>query len=44
LAAAIKAGIISGRGRDMIAPSDNATRAEVATMLYRLLKTAGRIK
>ena len=33
-----KAGIITGKDNNTFAPSDFATRAEMAAMLYRLIK------
>ncbi len=38
IAACIKAGIISGRDGNLIAPKDNITRAEVAAIVRRLLQ------
>ncbi len=38
MAASVKAGIVSGKGSNLIAPVDNITRAEVAVIVKRLLK------
>ena len=43
IAACIKAGIVTGRGGDLIVPKDNITRAEAAAMVQRLLKKSGLI-
>lgn len=43
IAACVKNGIISGKGSSMLAPKDNITRAEVATIVRRLLKKSGLI-
>lgn len=42
-AACVKYGIISGKGRNMLAPKDNITRAEVAAVVRRLLEKSGLI-
>ncbi len=34
-----RAGVINGKGKDMFSPKMNATRAEAAVMLYRLLQS-----
>ena len=34
-------GIMNGKGNGMFAPQDNATRAETAVMVYRLLSKVG---
>ena len=36
----IKTGIVSGRGEEKLAPKDNITRAEVATIVQKMLKKA----
>jgi len=43
IAACIKAGIVSGRDGNLIAPKDNITRAEVAAIVRRLLQKSGLI-
>lgn len=43
IAACIKAGIVSGRDGNLIAPKDNITRAEVAEIVRRLLQKSGLI-
>ncbi|MQL50951.1 hypothetical protein GFC01_01420 [Desulfofundulus thermobenzoicus] len=43
LAAAVKAGVVSGRGDNLAAPTANATRAEAVVMLKRVLQTAGKL-
>lgn len=42
-AACIEAGIISGKGSETLAPTDNMTRAEVAVIVQRLLQKSGLI-
>jgi hypothetical protein len=44
IAAAVKAGIVDGMTDTTIAPNENATRAQSATMLKRLLTNAGFIE
>ncbi|HHW42878.1 MAG TPA: CehA/McbA family metallohydrolase [Desulfotomaculum sp.] len=43
LTAAVKAGVVSGRGDNLAAPTANATRAEAVVMLKRVLQTAGKL-
>ena len=43
IAACIKAGILSGRNDNLIAPKDNITRAEVAAIVRRLLQKSNLI-
>lgn len=43
MAASIKAGIITGRDSDTVAPKSNITRAEVAVIVKRLLQASGLI-
>jgi hypothetical protein len=43
LAAAVKAGVVVGRGNDLVAPKANATRAEAVVMIKRVLQTAGKL-
>ncbi len=43
VADSVQAGIVSGRGSNALAPQDSMTRAEVAVIVERLLKTAGLI-
>ncbi|GAB1477351.1 hypothetical protein MASR2M70_21890 [Bacillota bacterium] len=40
IAACLKAGLVTGRGKDVIAPKDNITRAETAAIIRQLLKTS----
>ena len=40
IATCIKTGIISGRGEEKLAPKDDITRAEVATIVQKMLKKA----
>jgi uncharacterized repeat protein (TIGR02543 family) len=40
VAASLQAGVVSGRGADQLAPKANITRAEVAAIVQRLLKTS----
>ena len=40
VATAVKAGIINGKGEGRFAPIDDATRAEAATMILRMMRTA----
>jgi hypothetical protein len=42
MAEAIKAGIVSGMTAGMLAPDDNATRAQAAAMIYRLLAVSSK--
>jgi hypothetical protein len=42
LTEAVKAGIVSGMTADTLAPRDNATRAQAAEMIYRLLTILGK--
>ncbi len=42
-AACVKAGIISGKGNETLAPTDNMTRAEVSVIVQRLLQKSGLI-
>lgn len=42
-AACIKAGIVSGKGSETLAPKDEITRAEVAAIIERLLQKSGLI-
>ncbi|MEK3826979.1 S-layer homology domain-containing protein [Paenibacillus sp. FSL K6-1558] len=41
--ASLEAGVVSGRGAEQLAPNANITRAEVATIVQRLLKVSGLI-
>lgn len=41
--ASLEAGVVSGRGAEQLAPKANITRAEVATIVQRLLKVSGLI-
>jgi len=43
IASCIKAGIVSGRSGNLIAPKDNITRAEVAVIVKRLLQKSNLI-
>ncbi|MEW5762133.1 MAG: CehA/McbA family metallohydrolase [Bacillota bacterium] len=43
LAAAVKAGLVAGRGNDLVAPTAGATRAEAVVMIKRVLAATGRI-
>lgn len=43
VAAGLKAGIVSGRDHDRIAPGDSISRAEVAALVRRLLQKSGLI-
>lgn len=43
LAAAVKAGVVLGRGDNLVAPTASATRAEAVVMIKRVLQTAGKI-
>lgn len=43
IATCIKTGIVAGRGENMVAPKDNITRAEVATIIRRLLQKSNLI-
>jgi hypothetical protein len=43
VAAGLKAGIVSGRDNDRIAPGDSISRAEVAALVRRLLQKSGLI-
>nr|WP_157685406.1 S-layer homology domain-containing protein [Paenibacillus donghaensis] len=40
ISASLQAGIVSGRGNNMLAPKANVTRAEVAAMIHRFLQNA----
>jgi nicotinic acid phosphoribosyltransferase len=42
MAEAIKEGIVSGMATDRLATNDNATRAEAAAMIYKLLTVLGK--
>ncbi|MDM5279854.1 S-layer homology domain-containing protein [Paenibacillus silvae] len=42
-ATSLEAGVVSGRGAEQLAPKANITRAEVATIVQRLLKVSGLI-
>jgi hypothetical protein len=42
MAEAIKEGIVSGMATDRLATNDNATRAEAAAMIYKLLTVSGK--
>ncbi len=39
---AVKAGIVNGVTQDTLAPLDNATRAQAAAMIYKLLSFLGK--
>ena len=39
---AVKAGIVSGMTAGTLAPNDNATRAQAAAMIYKLLTILGK--
>lgn len=41
--ACLEAGVVNGKGKDLIAPKENITRAEVAVMIKRLLEKSGLI-
>ena len=41
--ACISTGVVSGKGKSLIAPKDNITRAEVAAIIQRLLQKSGLI-
>ncbi|MBC7324695.1 MAG: 5'-nucleotidase C-terminal domain-containing protein [Moorella sp. (in: Bacteria)] len=43
LAAAVKAGLVAGRGDGLAAPAAGATRAEAVVMIKRVLQKAGRL-
>jgi 2',3'-cyclic-nucleotide 2'-phosphodiesterase (5'-nucleotidase family)/DNA/RNA endonuclease YhcR with UshA esterase domain len=43
LAAAVKAGVVWGRGDNLAAPTASATRAEAVVMIKRMLQTAGKM-
>ncbi|OAS17706.1 S-layer homology domain-containing protein [Paenibacillus oryzisoli] len=43
IAASLKIGLVSGRSEGRIAPDDNMTRAEVATIIQKFLKKSGLI-
>ena len=40
IALSVKTGLVTGRSNQMIAPADNITRAEVAVIIERFLKTS----
>jgi uncharacterized protein YjdB len=42
MAEAVKAGIVSGMTADTLAPNDNATRAQAAAMVYKMLSVLGK--
>ncbi|MFD0678566.1 MULTISPECIES: S-layer homology domain-containing protein [unclassified Paenibacillus] len=43
IAASLKAGLVSGRSSSLMAPADNMTRAEVASIIQKLLQKSGLI-